>query len=169
MNDKKSPAKGSSQNKDKTVSKGRHEYHCTICSHPDREHIEQAFINWSNTTKLAARYSVSRDAIYRHAHALGLMDKRRRNVRAALEKIIEKAGDVEVNAAAVVSAVSALARINSQGNWIERTETVSLNALFNGMTADELETYARDGKLPHWFREITGATKPEGPGGENER
>jgi hypothetical protein len=81
-----------------------------------------------NTTKLAAEYLISRDAIYRHAHALGLMEKRRRNLRAALEKIIEEAGEVKVNAAAVVSAVSALARINSQGQWVERTETVSLNA-----------------------------------------
>jgi hypothetical protein len=51
-----------------------------------------------NTTKLAAEYLISRDAIYRHAHALGLMEKRRRNLRAALEKIIEEAGEVEVNA-----------------------------------------------------------------------
>jgi hypothetical protein len=41
-------------------------------------------------------------------NALGLMEKRRRNVRAALEKIIEKAGDVEVSATAVVSAVATL-------------------------------------------------------------
>jgi len=27
------------------------------------------------TTKLASQYSISRDAIYRHAYALGLMDK----------------------------------------------------------------------------------------------
>lgn len=126
-------------------------------------------MNWSNTTKLGAEYSISRDAIYRHAHALGLMDKRRRNVRAALEKIIEKAGEVEVNAAAVVSAVSALARINSQGQWVERTETVSLNALFERMTADELDTYAREGKLPGWFEATTGATEPDSRGGNDER
>ena len=153
----------------KPISKGRHEYQCTICSHPNRQEIELTFVNWGNTTKLATEYSVSRDAIYRHAHALGLMDKRRRNVRAALEKIIEKAGEVEVNAAAVVSAVSALARINSQGQWIERTETVSLNALFEQMTAEELETYARDGKLPDWFEATVGAREQNNPGGGDER
>ena len=158
----------SSRVEGKPVSKGRHEYHCTICSHAKREDIEQAFVNWGNTTKLATQYSISRDSIYRHAHALGLMDKRRRNVRAALEKIIEKAGEVEVNAAAVVSAVSAIARINSQGQWVERTETVSLNALFERMTADELESYAREGKLPDWFEGTVGATAPNSPGGENE-
>lgn len=34
-----------------------------------------------------------------------------------LEKIIERAGEVEVNAAAVVSAASAYARINTAGQW----------------------------------------------------
>jgi hypothetical protein len=48
-------------------------------------------------------------SVYRHAHALGLFPKRQRNVRAALEKIIEHAGEVEVNASAVVSAMSAYA------------------------------------------------------------
>jgi len=37
-------------------------------------------------------------AAYRHAHARGLFAKRQRNVRAALERIIEHAGDVEVTA-----------------------------------------------------------------------
>jgi hypothetical protein len=42
---------------------------------------------------------------------MGLSDKRRANVRSALEKVIERAGEVEVNAAAVVSAVAAYAKI----------------------------------------------------------
>jgi hypothetical protein len=153
----------------KQVSPGRHEYQCTICSHNQREDIEHAFVNWEKPSRLAKKYSVSRDSIYRHAHALNLFEKRRRNLRAALERLIEKADDVEVNAAAVVSAVSALARINAKGEWVERTETVNVNALFDRMTAEELDTYAREGKSPEWFGEITGATKRDGPGGENER
>ena len=126
-------------------------------------------MNWGKPSRLATKYSVSRDSIYRHAHALGLIDKRRRNVRAALERIIEKAEDVAVNAAAVVSAISALARINAKGEWVERTETVSVNGLFERMTADELDTYARDGKLPDWFEASTGATKRDSQEGSNER
>jgi hypothetical protein len=103
----------------RSVSKGRHELHCTICSHPQRDEIAEAFVNWGKPSRLAKKYSVSRDSLYRHAHALGLIEKRRRNVRAALERIIEKADDVPVNAAAVVSAVSALARINAKGEWVE--------------------------------------------------
>jgi hypothetical protein len=69
------------------------------------------------------------------------------------------AGDVDVNAAAVVSAVTAYARINSRGELIERTQTVNLNSLFERMSAEELDRYARDGSLPDWFETVvaTGA------------
>jgi hypothetical protein len=80
---------------DKTANKGRHEYYCTICSHAKREEVERAFLNWTSLSRISKQYSVSRDSIYRHAHALGLMEKRRRNVRVALEQIIEKAGDAD--------------------------------------------------------------------------
>jgi hypothetical protein len=99
----------------------------------------------------------NRASVYRHAHALGLFPKRQRNVRAALEKIIERAGEVEVNATAVVSAVGAYARINAAGQWVERSERVDLNQLFDRMTARELEEYAHDGKLPDWFASIVEA------------
>ena len=72
-------------------------------------------------------------------------------MRAALEKIIERTGEVEVNATAVVSAVSAYARINAARQWVERSERFDLNQLFDRMTVAELEQYARDGKLPTWF------------------
>lgn len=155
------------QDTEKPVSQGRHEYRCTICSHVQRDAIEEAFISWVSIATIGKEYSVSRDAIYRHAHALGLLDKRRRNVRVALERIIEKAGEVEVNAAAVVSAVSAYARINGRGEWVERMETVNLNALFERMSTSELETYAKDGRLPDWFEGAiteTGIDSQRGPG-----
>jgi hypothetical protein len=76
-----------------------------LFSRKSRE-IEQAFVNWNSPIRIAQEYSVTRDSIYRHACAVNLMEKRRRNVRAALERIIESAGEVEVNAAAVVSAVA---------------------------------------------------------------
>lgn len=150
------------------VSLGRHAHQCTICSHPKLDEIEQAFVNWASPVELAGEYSVSRDAIYRHARALNLIDVRRRNVRAALERIIEKAGDVEVNAAAVVSAVSAYAKINGRGELVERSQTVNLNALFERMSADELERYARDGALPGWFEASVAATGTDSRGGSNE-
>ena len=85
-------------------------------------------------TTIAKEYGLAdRASIYRHAHALRLFAKRQRNVRAALEKIIEKAGEVDATAAAVVAAVEQ-------------------------MTTAELEAYARDGSLPDWFTQTVGAT-----------
>ena len=97
---------------------------------------------------------------------MGLFAKRQRNVRAALEKIIERAGEVEVSAAAIVSAVSAYARINASGQWVERSEHIDLNQLFERMSTQELEEYARQGNLPDWFNAVKdSATASNGQGG----
>jgi len=149
---------------EKPVSRGRHEHGCKICAHRDREEIEHDFISWKSPALIAKEHGLrDRASVYRHAHALGLFPKRQRNVRAALERIIESAGEVEVNAAAVVSAVRAYASINAVGQWVERSEQVSLNELFERMSREELEAYASDGTLPDWFSRTTGATGLHGP------
>jgi hypothetical protein len=58
----------------------------------------------------------------------------------------------------VASAVQAYAKINAQGQWIDRSETVNLNELFDRMTEAELERYAQDGTLPDWFPEVAGSS-----------
>jgi hypothetical protein len=74
---------------------------------------------------------------------------------------MKRGGEVEVNASAVVAAVQAYAKINAQGQWIDRSEHVNLNELFERMTREELETYAREGTLPAWFTETVGATQTD--------
>jgi hypothetical protein len=142
-----------------TVNRSRHEKFCTMCKHPKREEMECDFVNWRSPAEIAKQYRLSdRGTVYRHAHVFGLFAKRRRNVRPALEHIIERAGAVEVSAASVVAAVQAYAKINAQGQWVDRNETVNLNELFDRMSQDELETYARDGSLPAWFSQHVAAT-----------
>ena len=141
------------------VSLGRHKRTCSVCHHEKREEIESGFIAWRSPAALTEEYGLAdRSSVYRHAHALGLFPKRQRNVRAALERIIEKAEGVDVTAAAVVSAVQAYSKINAAGEWIDRTETVSMNELFDRMSSQELEAYAQSGDLPGWFRATVGAT-----------
>jgi hypothetical protein len=124
-----------------------------VCAHQQREEIESAFIGWRSPAAIAEEYGLAdRASVYRHAHALGLFPKRQKNIRAALERIIEQAGEVDVTASAVVAAVQAYAKINAAGEWIDRTETVSLNQLFERMSNQELEAYAQTGTLPEWFR-----------------
>jgi hypothetical protein len=116
------------------------------------QEIEADFIAWRSPAAITTEYRLAdRSSVYRHAHALGLFAKRQRNVRAALEKIIERAGEVDVTASAVVAAVQAFSKINSAGRWIDRSEQVSLNDLFDRMTTQELEEYAQTGVLPRWF------------------
>ena len=120
---------------------------------------------WQSPATIAHDYGVAdRSSIYRHARAVGLFTQRQHNVRAALERIIEKAGDVDVTAGAVVAAIQAYSKINSAGRWIDRTENISLNDLFQRMTKDELEHYAETGSLPEWFLESVGATALNGHG-----
>ena len=74
-------------------------------------------------------------------------------MRAALARIIEKADSVVVNGATIVAAIQAYAKINSTGQWIDRSEHTNMNELFDRMTRDELEKYAKEGELPQWFKQ----------------
>jgi hypothetical protein len=150
---------------EKPANRGRHETWCKVCQHPEREAIEHEWLGWGNTTRLAKGYGVSTDSIYRHAHALDLFSKRQRNIRKALERLIEQAESIDVNASAVVSAIQAYAKINANGQWIERVEGVRLNDLFDRMSREELETYAKEGTLPAWFTSVTGAPAADSEGG----
>lgn len=153
----------------KSVNLGRHKRYCKICSHEKRDEIEEDFIAWKSPIAIAEEYVLAdRMNVYRHANALGLFEKRRRNIRAALEHIIERAGDVEITASAVVAAIQACAKINAQGQWIDRTEHVNLNELFDRMTNDELEAYAKDAKLPDWFTHAVGVTHSHSQSEEND-
>ena len=141
------------------VTLGRHRRNCSVCSHPKRMEIEADFVSWRSPAAIATEYGLAdRASVYRHAHAFDLFAKRQRNVRAALERIMEKADEVDPTAASVVAAVQAYSKINAQGQWIERSESVNLNELFDRMTTAEMEAYAQDGGLPQWFTKAIGAT-----------
>jgi hypothetical protein len=120
--------------------------------HDKRPEIEAEFVAWRSPAAIANEYGLAdRSSVYRHAHALGLFPKRERNVKAALERIIERGREVEVTPAAVVAAVQAYTKINAAGQWVDRSEHVNLNQLFDRMTKQELEAYAQSGALPSWF------------------
>jgi hypothetical protein len=85
----------------KPVSLGRHRRNCTVCAHEKCAEIELEFVRWTSPALIAQEYGLAdRTSVYRLTHALGLIEKRKRNLRAALERIIKKSGEVEVTAAA---------------------------------------------------------------------
>jgi hypothetical protein len=67
---------------------------------------------------------------------------------------------VEFIASAVVGAVQAYA-------WIDQSQQINLNELFDQMSQKELEDYAREGTLPGWFTQIVGATAGDSQENEN--
>jgi hypothetical protein len=147
---------------EKPVNLGRHSRNCVVCAHPEREEIESRFVSWQSPAVIAQDFGLAdRASVYRHAHALGLFGKRQRNIRAALEGIIERAGEVDVTASAVVAAIQAYSKINAAGEWIDRSEQVNLNDLFERMTNEELEAYAQDGTVPPWFESAAGTATVE--------
>jgi hypothetical protein len=147
-----------------TVNRARHEAQCSICASPYRQEIEEAFINWRHPTDIAKDYDVTRDAIYRHAHACDLFSKRRRNVIMALETIIEQTEWHlrSCTASAVVSAAKLHAKFRREEEEeeakVKAAQSPNLMKLLAQMTQAERDAFARDGSLPEWLLRAIGAT-----------
>ena len=163
----------------KAINCSRHEAQCSICASPYRQEIEEAFINWRTPNAIADEYEINRYALYRHAHACDLFSKRRRNVIAALETIIERADCNSCTASAVVSAVQLHAKLIREVEEKAKgkaAQSPNLVELLGQMTQTERDAYARDGSLPEWLLSVIGATptdrqenEKESKAGENTR
>jgi hypothetical protein len=100
----------------------RHRRKCIICHHPQREAIEELFVEWHSPRTISDLFDIDDwFTIYRHAHATGLFLRRRRNLRSALERVIEYAGhsSTTINGIGIVRAVRAYACLTDTGEWIE--------------------------------------------------
>ena len=98
----------------------RHSRKCIICKHPQRESIEEDFLNWGHPDYIVKIYRlVDYHTIYRHAQATGLMQQRTMNVRFAVESVLEHSANVVPSADALLRAVRMCTRINNRGEWHE--------------------------------------------------
>lgn len=98
----------------------RHARKCAVCNHPQREEIEDDFLGWCEPAGIAEEYELpSRSTLYHHAHATGLMARRRQNLRIVAERILECVGTAEVNGNTVLRAMRIYAHITDDGEWIE--------------------------------------------------
>jgi|SRR5580658_5800830 hypothetical protein len=102
----------------------RHRRKCLICRHPDREEIEEEFVNWHDVWYLAKHYNISdHRSIYRHARATGLIVRRRENMRQVLDSIIERRPD-RVTADSVIRAIRAYSCLTDDNRWVEPSSRV---------------------------------------------
>ena len=107
----------------------RHSRKCQICRHRDRDLIEADFLEWSHPSQICEDYKISYRALYRHATATGLLERRRENVCIVVHKLLEEVEYVEnPSAFAILRAVRTLASLDSRGRWSEpRTTHVVVN------------------------------------------
>jgi hypothetical protein len=121
------------QTRPRRRSRERHKRRCTVCRHPDRQAIEDAFLHWQSPEKIAREFGIAdHSTVYRHAHANGLFSRRNAFVCSALDTIIEHASTVKVTGKDVINAIRTAACLTDDGKWIEppkkyiyTTETVS--------------------------------------------
>jgi hypothetical protein len=104
----------------------RHIRKCSICSHPEREDIDHAFVNWMSAREIVDTFGVTSAAsLYRHASATGLFQARSRNIRGALENVIECAEYWGGKPDTIVRAARVHAHINEDGVWVEPPKSVT--------------------------------------------
>ena len=110
----------SASRRTRVASLALHQRKCIICHHPDREEIEEMFLHWFSPATIYRRFLLKdRYSIYRHAHATGLYQRRRRNLRCALENIIERSDECPISSNGIVRAIKAYASLTDAGEWIE--------------------------------------------------
>ena len=98
----------------------KHESHCSICRHPDREAIEEEFIHWFSPRATAEDYDIDVRAIYRHAHAFNLFTVRNRKIRFVLSHALERAEHAAPPTAGDLNRmVRTFTRLTDDGEWIE--------------------------------------------------
>jgi hypothetical protein len=99
----------------------RHRRKCAICHHPHREAIDDDFLRWRSPVQIVNEYQLAHhSAIYRHAHATGLVARRKASVLTVLEQILERAQSAKVTASSIVNAACLYAKMTGQWKEPER-------------------------------------------------
>jgi hypothetical protein len=119
------PRKQSQPKSQTEIDLARHERRCSICHHPEREAIEEAFLQWRSVKSIDVDFEPEGGptAIYRHARAFNLFKQRNLSLRSSLEFVIEQAEHVMPTAEGLVKAIRAYTRINDAGEWIDTPTT----------------------------------------------
>jgi hypothetical protein len=125
---------------------------CRICPHESRAEVEKAFVNWRSLRDISREFGVSKDSVARHAEALGLDERRAKNVRAALTRVVEKGLDTAaISGSALVAALGVLSKLDAAGQQVDRVEVhAKIASILPRMNDAELEMFAESGVLPTW-------------------
>ena len=107
----------------------RHQRLCTVCQHPERDAIEESFLQWRCVSWINRQFEISnRNALYRHAHATGLFSRRGRRLRFALEHMIEQADQIIPTGDHILRAIRDYSCLDDEGKWHEPSSHVIVSS-----------------------------------------
>ena len=90
----------------RTAMLKRHRLQCQICRRADCAEIDQEFLDWTSPRQIAAAFKLrSCRALYRHAHAVGLIEARSARMRFALDRIAERVSEIAPAPTVVLAAI----------------------------------------------------------------
>ena len=125
-------------------------------------------MNWTYPTYYECEFGISRDALYRHAHALDLFNKRRDNVCSALDKLIEKVDLIDVNGPVILSAIKLLAKLHSERHRVDKAPVTDAGKLPKHKSPAEGEIVAEGGSLAESVSGVEAATPDDRQNEEKE-
>lgn len=120
-------SKSIAENKADPVALARHRRKCQVCRHPEREMIEREYRDWFGPLAIARSYGIPERALFRHLEATGLTSSRRKNLRSALERILERGVETEIDGPTIIQAVRAYCCLNDGNEWVEPAKNVSFS------------------------------------------
>jgi hypothetical protein len=153
-------SKQSADKADARVNRGRHEAQCSICRHPHRQEIEEAWVGWGNTGHIAKEFDITRDSIYRHAHATGLFAKRQANFKMIHEKILERVDWIQIEGSGFTSILKEYVKIISAEKESQDARPSDPKALQPDET-QQLEVPTPDGSLANLVGEAESPSSKE--------
>jgi hypothetical protein len=99
--------------------------YCPVCRHKQKKNIEKRYVQWEPTKDLALDYGIPYWWIRYHMDVTGKETERRANIKSSLSRIIEVGVQKDISAGEIVSAVTAMSKINDAGKWVDKHEVES--------------------------------------------
>ena len=113
----------------------RHQSQCSVCSHPQSQELEEAWLDWGSTTLLAEKYGLSRDCIYRHAHRLGLYRERQNRIKRLYEKVLERLDTVKFSVSDLAKVLKEYTALCEREEAKQETESAGSGSARPGVRA----------------------------------
>ena len=137
----------------------KHANRCSVCKHPEKAAIENAYINCRRRSLVEKEYELPRDSLTRHAKYFHLNKKRKTEnfLWMVVESGLDRLKEHPATAAHLNDALKTIAKL--RGELVDRTEDITKTLQSASYAA--LEFYREHGRIPTPEEEAQLPSKPE--------